>query len=83
VDNESPVWQLPEDRALIQVLVRMNHGRKEILGLQSKQIVKRRKKLRSKLRRRKMRKGTVKRKEMEQRGGQHNRRAFLVFSVIF
>jgi hypothetical protein len=59
----------------IHELVHRKHGRKELFGLQSNQIVKRMRKLRSKLHRR---------RKMVQEGGKHNRTAlsgvFLLFS---
>ncbi len=78
------------------IIVHTKHGRKDIFGLQSNQIVKRKEKLRRKLRRRrrrrklrskllrrrlmirkmrKMRRRTKKRKEIELKGGKHNRTA--------
>jgi hypothetical protein len=60
----------------------MKHGRKEILGLQSNQIVKRRKKLRNKPLRRRLRKRAVKRRKIELKGGKHNRTAIILPKII-
>ncbi len=89
MDNKGVATTRGQDT--IQVLVHMKHGRKEILGLQSNKIVKRRKKLRRKLwkRRRKLRsklmmrrkmrrrkmRRAVMRKEAEFKGGKHIRTA--------
>ncbi len=72
-------YSTPFSRGVAFVLEKTSnfHGRKEILGLQSNQIVKRKRKLRSKLRRRrKIRDWALKRKEIELNGGMHNRTAF-------
>jgi hypothetical protein len=84
VDNEGVATA--RGQGTIQALVHVKHGRKEIFGLQSNQIMKKGQNLkrkwrkkprgRSKLRRRrKMRRRTEKRKELELKGGKHNRTA--------
>jgi hypothetical protein len=58
---------------ILQGLIHMKQRKKEIFGLQSNQIVKRRK-LRKKLLKKKLRRRT-KEEKIEQKGGEHNRTA--------